>query len=493
MVILSERIPSWLAAADSWGAEQLFLYCEKEINWYRPNLDVVTPLTSFHTVAGLARGSWIEEEDKIILVQGTSSLCSKMLTGLVSLGVSTEDKIIVTCNEKVRNLKLSFKFHRLSQSSLGGSTDTITSVGFSKGCAVPATIEFTKGLQTTIREHIYPAEGGEAVEILSKEALSSTGIASLSQLPTKEFIVSSLFSKTHWVKRLLSNAEILYVFGSPVQVTKAVSTEDHMVGLSDDDGSLVRLITPLKTIQEVIRILFGFHIHKEEQHIIPIYDTTRLGPLVPGLQDIYSEIDQARVAKSDDSMADTSLWDNQVLLVDENKFDNAVDLLLVKNGFGKIQDEKFLLEAFRKFHSRRYKKKVKQSYGRHMKTKYGISVFGEELYEDMDKVFAKIDKEGLSSEAKNVMHEGKQALSKAEASSFWDWDKGSFPYFWRWQREIKNDLRDGTPLWFHPDLLPKSTSKRQKLPKDKGVLRQMVDKLVKVRDRGYIGNITRLY
>ena len=285
--------------------------------------------------------------------------------------MSTEDKIIVTCNERVRNLKLSFKFHRLSHSGLGGSTDTITSAGFSKGCAIPTTITFTKGLQTSIRDHIHPAEGGKTVEPLCQEALPSTGISSLSQVATKEFIVPSLFSETHWVKRLLSNAEILSALDSPVQVTKAVNKDDHIIGLSDDDEWLVQLITALKTIQEATRILFGFHIYKEEQHTIPIYDSTRLGPLIPGLQGIYSERDQARVAKSDNSAADTSLWDNQVLRVDEGKLDSDIDLLLVNNELGKIQDEKFLLEAFRQFHSRRYKKKVKESYSLHMKSKYG--------------------------------------------------------------------------------------------------------------------------
>ena len=81
----------------------------------------------------------------------------------------------------------------------------------------------------------------------------------------------------------------------------------------------------------------------------------------------------------------------------------------------------------------------------------------------MEKAFSEVDEQDQSPEAKSDLHEGKQALSKADSSSFWDWDKVSFPYFWRWQQEIKNDLRDGTPLWFHPELLPKSTSKRQKL------------------------------
>ena len=161
----------------------------------------------------------------------------------------------------------------------------------------------------------------------------------------------------------------------------------------------------------------------------------------------------------------------------------------MNNDHGRIKEELFLLEAFRKFHSRRYKKKMKQSYDSHMTTKYGISVFGEEYFEDMEKMFSKIDKKGLSPEAKADLNEGKEAISKAEGSSFWDWDHGSFPYFWRWQPEIKNDLRDDTPLWFHPDLLPKSTTKRQKLPTDKGVLCQMVDKVVKVRDRRYIGKL----
>ena len=189
------------------------------------------------------------------------------------------------------------------------------------------------------------------------------------------------------------------------------------------------------------------------------------------MQDIYTEIDQSKVAKNDDSEADTSLWDDQVIRAPEGHFDPEIKLLLVNNGYKKTQEEKLILEAFRKFHSRRYKKKVKQSYGRYMETKYGLDVFGDDFYEDMDKVFDEIDEQELNSEAKSDLHEGKQALSKAESSSFWDWDKGSFPYFWRWQPEIMNDLRDGTPLWFHPDLLLKNTSKRQRLPKDKGILR----------------------
>ena len=132
VVLLAEFIPSWLAAADSWGSKQISLYCEMVSEWYRTHLDVVTPLKVFPTVAGLAKGSWIKESNKIVLVQGSARFCSKMVLGLESLGLTTEDKIIITCNGTPRKLKLSFNFLRLSHADLGGSTETKTSVGFSK-------------------------------------------------------------------------------------------------------------------------------------------------------------------------------------------------------------------------------------------------------------------------------------------------------------------------------------------------------------------------
>ena len=82
-VILAEAVPSWLAAAVSWGAQKLSMYCERELDWYKKNLDIMTPIQSFPTVAGSAKGEWLSEEKKIILVQESSSFCSKMITGLV--------------------------------------------------------------------------------------------------------------------------------------------------------------------------------------------------------------------------------------------------------------------------------------------------------------------------------------------------------------------------------------------------------------------------
>ena len=107
VVIFAEGIPSWLASADAWGSSQLSMYCEKEELWYRKNLDVMTPLDVYPTVAGMSRASWKTSTNKMILVQGSSSFCKKMIAGLQSIGISEEDKIVVA-SVKVLNLVLNF-------------------------------------------------------------------------------------------------------------------------------------------------------------------------------------------------------------------------------------------------------------------------------------------------------------------------------------------------------------------------------------------------
>ena len=132
------------------------------------------------------------------------------------------------------------------------------------------------------------------------------------------------------------------------------------------------------------------------------------------------------------------------------------------------------LRSMRLAHKTRYKKNVRKSFVRYMKTTYSSEVFKDD-YRNDDYSY------------KRDRMEGKQAVGKAADSSFWEWDKGSFPFFWRSQPEIKNDLRDGTSLWCYVDKLPQNTNKPQKIPRNLEVFELMVEKIVKVRSRNYIG------
>ena len=85
VVLLAEAIPSWLPVIDGWRTERLFMHCEREELWFSDNLKLTTPITTFPTVAGLARAEWRVQVNKVIIVQGSASFCRKMVEGLSKL------------------------------------------------------------------------------------------------------------------------------------------------------------------------------------------------------------------------------------------------------------------------------------------------------------------------------------------------------------------------------------------------------------------------
>ena len=84
-----------------------------------------------------------------------------------------------------------------------------------------------------------------------------------------------------------------------------------------------------------------------------------------------------------------------------------------------------------------------------------------------------------------TLRAGLSALAHASQPSWWDWDKGSSPFFWRmpdaqWMRE----MRDGVaPMWIGE---PPSYRRRQKASPDEKQRAFEKKKLTKVRTRGYI-------
>ena len=474
IVLLAKEIPSWLPVIDGWGAEQLFLYCETEELWYRYNEKNKTPLILYPSVAGLARAGWVEEENNVILVQGSATFCKKMIGGLTSLRINDQTKIIVTSNEKCRNLKFSLKFLRFSHSRLGGATDTVTSIGFSKACEIDEDVSFTKGIPSRAMDHICPMEIGETHEPLkaytttsegSTKLLEGSAIYPIRAIVAGTFVAPSIFSHSRWVTRNLSIAEILSIMDSPVQLSKRVNEEKLDIHLSEIPDKM-ELVAPLKILQEATRIFFKWRAPVERPHEVPIYDVNRLGLNLVGLEHIYKEVDQALVAKNDNAASITKLWDEAALTPPSNWDDEIEFILKGKEDIHVIT----VLDTLRTFQSRRYKKNVRNSFVQFMKTKY----------------FSHDDYVNETFEFKRDRSEGMQAVGKAANASFWEWETGSFPYFWRWQPEIMKDLRDGTSLWCYENKLPKNT-KRQRMPRNLGIFELMVEKIMKVQRRNYIG------
>ncbi|KAG7368517.1 hypothetical protein IV203_031260 [Nitzschia inconspicua] len=82
------------------------------------------------------------------------------------------------------------------------------------------------------------------------------------------------------------------------------------------------------------------------------------------------------------------------------------------------------------------------------------------------------------------MEAGGDAIRRAWRSTWWEWDDGSSPFYWRWPKWYRDVMRDGMKVHF-----PRETLRHTVPQQDTAnlqVKRQMVAKLEKVRRRRYI-------
>ena len=85
--------------------------------------------------------------------------------------------------------------------------------------------------------------------------------------------------------------------------------------------------------------------------------------------------------------------------------------------------------------------------------------------------------------SKNIIA-GRDCIARCSNSSWWEWDAGSRPLFWRWPEEYRKVIRDGLPPWIKGSmpryLVP------QRAERDPTSHKTIVFKLKKVREKGYI-------
>ena len=80
---------------------------------------------------------------------------------------------------------------------------------------------------------------------------------------------------------------------------------------------------------------------------------------------------------------------------------------------------------------------------------------------------------------------GRECLSRACESSWWEWSAGSRLFFWRWPTHFRSQARDGVPIR-HLSAGP-TYRVPQRVERDKDMAAAIKVKLQAVRDRGYIG------
>lgn len=90
---------------------------------------------------------------------------------------------------------------------------------------------------------------------------------------------------------------------------------------------------------------------------------------------------------------------------------------------------------------------------------------------------------GMVVSAKSV-EAARDAIGRYADGNWWNWSRGSRPFFWEWPEEFQESLRDGIKLWFRTHLEP--YTKAQKKPLTKEEWEKVRVKLDSIRERGYV-------
>ena len=94
--------------------------------------------------------------------------------------------------------------------------------------------------------------------------------------------------------------------------------------------------------------------------------------------------------------------------------------------------------------------------------------------------------ENIQEELERDLAAGRDALSRALATDWWEWLEGSRLFFWVWPEEYLREARDGTPT-YQLGSLP-SFWGRQKMPANRRERDQLSEKIKTVIKRGYFEN-----
>jgi hypothetical protein len=77
-----------------------------------------------------------------------------------------------------------------------------------------------------------------------------------------------------------------------------------------------------------------------------------------------------------------------------------------------------------------------------------------------------------------------ECIQRACNSSWWNWDSGSRPFFWRWPDDYHKEIRDGVKGWYSGGEL--SWKRKQRGPGSVELIPIVHDKLATIRDKGYV-------
>jgi hypothetical protein len=265
------------------------------------------------------------------------------------------------------------------------------------------------------------------------------------------FIVSpSIYSPTRWVRRRLTNQEMSSVLDYSSEMFKGL-TQNQWSSIVKDTGTI-----PQKVLLKALDILdFGIWGHEALAGASVTATTDVLVSVVEttGKNAEDSATRNNKAAKNDDAPVPEYLWDD-VIVPDGN------------------DDKIAALSVIRTFALRWWRKNTTREFLIWLKVKHNACK--------------------LTVDYRNDVTAGRDCISRCCNASWWEWDAGSRPLFWRWPSDYRLVIRDGLPPWIKGPMPSYRVPQRaERNPQLKSIVKS---KLSKVRSKGYIvpGNILSL-
>ena len=301
----------------------------------------------------------------------------------------------------------------------------------------------------------------------------------------KAFSWPSYKSKTGWVHRVLSFKEMALVFDVNELIIQKIVDVPELLNLKADISS--GRWVPNKVLQVGIDWAFTNWGERKDLESVQSTVSMQLEDREEDLSDEdkkYLELEDKylikygeKASKNDDEVVPVELWDRSVL---RRKFDWLAYS-------GKVVQALHILRE--KFALKWYLKMLRKSLFNFLRSKYGKNWWRKNTSQIINN--RKRKRTPCSTSSLKLMEDfnkdiavGRDVLIRAGLSSWWEWTAGSTCNFWRWPIQIRNQVRDGVPIYIEKKL--PQYKQRQVLHLGDRELIQLRNKISKVINRRYL-------
>eukprot|EP00978_Attheya_sp_CCMP212_P029827 scaffold107351_cov30-Attheya_sp.AAC.1 len=362
----------------------------------------------------------------------------------------------------------------------------------------------------TLHRVIYPTVSGRQVDLpFDRAELQVAGRLLDWKRRSEEVVVPTSFSKSKWVKRRLL----------PKELGSALDIPSDVISLGERSGKLKgwcrEVRVPFKTrLRAVLEGLSKVIVEDSDWNVngdlrrkagqsklseaprakqqksgektvelqpnspaeqLRLHDSTSLDTIekTPNIEKTHvrskawyvedsgaadeDEAKEKKATKADDAEVPVDLWDDRIV---HRVFGVNVSL-------ARKEEITNCLNTIRKFALRFWRLKVARDF--------------RTWWIDYAK---KEKKHGRVVPRRELLDAGVEALRYAAGVSWWQWDSGSAPFFWRWEEAFLEDLATGYKPMFKE--IPKPSTASVRLPQDKEIRKMMRKKLEKVIRQKYI-------